>query len=164
MSKRASGLVLIHAAPSHMLRQIGWSISRTLRYEAIVDWAHQPVLAAHHCSQINWQGTEELGPALTSMLAGWKQIHFEVIAEDDDGNPTSRWLYTPSLGIRHMNLDSAGNYLVGEDQLRSTLQAAKPYELAGAIENLLAQPWEAALEPFRAGTQEASSYLLTRAG
>lgn len=164
MSKRASGLVLIHAAPSHMLRQIGWSISRTLRYEVMVDWAVQPALSAHHCCQITWQGTEDLGAALTSMLAGWKQIHFEVIAEDAGGKPTSRWLYTPSLGIRHMNLDQAGNYLVGEDQLRAVLDAAKPYELAGAMKNLLAQPWEVALEPFRAGTQEASSYLLTRAG
>ena len=63
-----------------------------------------------------------------------------------------------------MNLDQAGNYLIGEDQLRVALATAKPYELVRAIENLLAQPWEEALEPFRAGTHEASSYLLTRAG
>jgi len=164
MSVRASGTLQIHAAPSHLLRQVQWSISRALRYELPLTWAKQTALPNRHCAMTNWAGTEDLGPALASLLAGWKQLHFEITMESSEGVPQCAWFFTPSLGLRHRQLDAFGNIVVNENELSLALASARPYALAAEIENLLARPWEVELEPLRLDTASAPSGLLVRAG
>ena len=166
MENAVTGLILIHDAPPFLLKQIGWSISHDLGYEATLIWNPQPLLDQHYRSEFIWQGTPKTGANLASILAGWRSVSFEVTQ-----NPTaeflgSRWLHTPTLGIKHRNLDEVGNYLVGEDEIRAALARAgsNSLELHREMQNLLAAPWEEALEPLRLAGADSSVTWLFRAG
>ena len=166
MGNACNGLILIHDAPPFLLKQIGWSVSHTLGVEANLVWNPQPLVEQNFRSEFIWQGTGETGAELASTLAGWKCVSFEVTQNACADISGSRWLHTPTLGIKHRTLDCVGNYLVGEDEIRSALQRAgsNSLELHREMQNLLAAPWEEALEPLRLAAADSSVVWLFRAG
>jgi Protein of unknown function (DUF3145) len=162
----ARGVVTIHSAPSHLQRQIAWSVSRTLRYEVMPIWAKQPALAASVATRFEWLGDESTGAHLASLLAGWQHLIFEVEAADSAGAPQSVWLFAPGLGVRHRALDSSGNYTITDFELKAALESSggDPKLLTREMQNLLAEPWEAVIEPLRPVTEALELELKRRTG
>jgi len=165
LSYPVQGLILVHAANPAIFRQIGWTISRVLGYEVLLDWTAQPAKANSGRTELIWSGSQHHGAHLTSALAGWTDIVFEVTQDAFEGQTGSRWMYTPELGIRHRSIDELGNVVIGEVEMRSALERAgsNALELHREMQNLLATPWDSELEPLRAAGADARIVWLYRA-
>ena len=161
-----SGLVFIHAVSHTLSRQVGWTIGRTLGYQVTLDWITQPLIEGAVRTEFLWQGEPASGAELTSALAGWRDLYFEVTQLPSEDDPGSRWQYTPDLGIKHRTTDAIGNILVGEDEMRAAMTRAgsNAFELQAEMKNLLAEPWDSALEPLRAVGDAARVVWLHRVG
>lgn len=145
-----SGEVFIHAVSRSHARHVEWMLGEILEYQVPLMWSNQPALSGNIRTGFAWQGDESGGAELTSALAGWRDIYFEVVQDAGFGVGGSRWLYTPELGIKHRAVDEFGNYMVGEQELKAALERANnAVSLAWEIKNLLADAWEQSLEPMR---------------
>lgn len=166
MNQVTNGLILVHDSPSFLLKQIEWSICHVLGYEPSFAWSRQPLVADHYRSEIIWEGPASAGAQLSTLLAGWRSVSFEVTQAAGAGASASRWLYSPTLGIKHRATDDVGNYLIGEEELRGALQRAgsNSLELHREMQNLLAGPWEEALEPLRVASADSPVVWLFRTG
>lgn len=165
MSYPAQGLIIIQAANSALFEQIGWTIARTLGYEVFLDWTSQPALPGSGRTELIWRGEPHTGAYLASALAGWQEIYFEVTQEQSAQTAGSRWVYVPSLGLKHRSIDVFGNLTIGEDEMRTAIANAggNALVLHEQLQNLLAQPWENQLEPLRAASADARVVWLYRA-
>lgn len=151
MERLNSGLVLVHAVSHTFSRQVAWTLGRTLGHQVSLDWIKQPLIAGALRSEFMWHGSESTGAELTSALAGWREIYFEVTQLPTNFDSGSRWQYTPHLGIKHRTTDAVGNILIGEDEMRAALERAgnNAVALQAEMKNLLAEPWDSELEPLR---------------
>ena len=166
MSSRTSGLVILHSVAPSLAKQVQWTIWRTLGYEVFLDWSAQPAIDGSYRSEFVWQGEPGTGAALTSALAGWANIYFEVTQDPALEQSGSRWCYTPTLGISHRMMDEFGNTLVGEDQIRAAIakSGVNGADLNRELKNLLAEPWDSQLESLRQAGEESRVVWLHRAG
>jgi hypothetical protein len=145
-----SGEVFIHAVKRAQVRQVEWLLRDILDYQVPLIWMPQTELEGCLRTGFAWQGEASSGAELTSALAGWKDIYFEVTQDPFDAVSASRWMYTPQLGIKHRITDEFGNFLIGEGELRAALHRANNNVLLSwEVKNLLADSWEEALEPMR---------------
>jgi hypothetical protein len=92
-----------------------------------------------------------MGGAITSALAGWNRLRFEVTEESSPGSDAVRYSYTPNLGIFSATTSANGDILVPENKLRAVLAlgANGTSVLEKEIERLLGAAWDNELEPFR---------------
>jgi hypothetical protein len=92
-----------------------------------------------------------MGGAITSALAGWNRLRFEVTEEASPGCDAVRYSYTPNLGIFSATTSANGDILVPENKLRAVLAlgANGTSVLEKEIERLLGSAWDNELEPFR---------------
>lgn len=161
-----SGLVFIHAVPKPVSRQVEWTIARCLGYQIKLDWTVQQLSPGSLRSELLWQGSADTGAAITSALAGWQNIYFEVTQLPQGEDSGSRWQYTPGLGIKHRTTDAIGNVMIGEDEMRAALQRAgsNALELQREMRNLLADAWDSELEPLRVTADQSRVIWLHRVG
>jgi len=166
MTTRTSGLAILHSAVPALTKQVQWTISRTLGHEVFLDWSPQQAVEGTFRSEFAWQGEPETGALLTSALAGWKTVYFEVTQDPSQEQSGSRWSYTPNLGISHRMMDEFGNALIGEDQLRAAMSRTglNALELQKELSFLLAEPWDVELEPLRQAAENSRVVWLHRAG
>jgi len=166
MTQSVTGMVFIHAASRALHKHIAWSISNVLKTEVFLDWTPQPALDGQFRTEIAWSGWPATGAEITSLLAGWQELHFEVTQDPFLGYSGSRWSYTPALGIVHKTIDDMGNLTVREDEMRAALERAgsNPLELQREMRLLLAEPWDQVLDPMRAAGADARVVWLHRAG
>jgi hypothetical protein len=166
MSSRASGLAILHSVEPALTKQIQWTISRTLGHELFLSWSPQPAIDGTFRSEFAWQGQPETGATLTSALAGWRSVYFEVTQDPSQSQSGSRWCYTPSMGINHRMMDEFGNVVIGEDQIRAAMTSSglNPLALQQQLRTLLAEPWDIELEPLRQAAEHSRVVWLHRAG
>jgi hypothetical protein len=119
-------------------------------------------------AELDWQGSPGASAAITSALAGWSRLRFEVTEEASPGCDAVRYSYTPDLGIFSAVTMANGDVLIPESRLRAAMAAAATPVMAGSprpgapgslpdrvgslqdeIARLLGQPWDDELEPFR---------------
>ena len=131
-------------------------------------WVNQAAAPGMVRAELSWQGSPGASAAITSALAGWSRLRFEVTEEASPGCDAVRYSYTPDLGIFSAVTMANGDILVPESRLRAALAAAATPVMAGAprpgppgslpdrasslddeIARLLGQPWDDELEPFR---------------
>jgi hypothetical protein len=131
-------------------------------------WVNQAAAPGMVRAELDWQGSPGASAAITSALAGWSRLRFEVTEEASPGCDAVRYSYTPDLGIFSAVTMANGDILVPESRLRAALAAAATPVMAGAprpgppgslpdrasslddeIARLLGQPWDDELEPFR---------------
>jgi hypothetical protein len=140
-------------------------------------WVDQPASPGSLRAELDWQGRPGTSAAITSALAGWNRLRFEVTEEASPGCDAVRYSHTPSLGTFSAVTSASGDILIPEGRLRAamTLAAAgapgrhreashgadSPLDrhvpqhpaLGGSLEAelalLLGQPWDDELEPFR---------------
>ena len=165
MTHAATGLVVVHAVKPALVQQLQWTISSVLETEIFLDWTPQPGIAGSKRTELIWQGLDHHGAHLTSALAGWNNIYFEVTQDPIDGHSGSRWCYTPELGISHRTIDELGNIVIGEDEMRAALNRAGSNmgKLQLEMRNLLAEPWDSILEPLRHANADSRVVWLQRA-
>ncbi|MFM6980642.1 MAG: DUF3145 family protein [Micrococcales bacterium] len=160
-----SGEVFIHAVAKSQARQVEWMLAEIMDYQIPLTWSPQPVMPDHVKSGFAWQGAESSGAEISSALAGWQKIYFEVTQDANGSVGSSRWLYVPEFGIKHRATDEFGNYSIGEDELRAALaRGSNSMTLAWEVQNLLAQQWEQILEPLRSQLFSKPSVSIQQVG
>ena len=85
MTQSATGMVFIHAAARALHKHIAWSLSSALKTEVYLDWTPQPQSIDGFRTELSWNGSPSTGAELTSVLAGWQQLHFEVTQDPFEG-------------------------------------------------------------------------------
>jgi hypothetical protein len=145
----SESLVLIHRAPSSLLTHVEWTISGISGNPSKINWIKD------ESSDLVFRGSVAVdcglndGATLASAFMNLKQISFEVIHQTALAG--ARWSFTPSLGMFHSATDEAGNLVVGENQLRASIEKAGSniLKLQAELRKLLGQAWDDELEPYR---------------
>jgi hypothetical protein len=115
---------------------------------------------------VTWQGRPGTAGAITSALAGWNRLRFEVTEEASPGCDGVRYSYTPDLGVFSAVTSANGDVLVPENRLRAalTIAAAGTSVLDTELERLLGTAWDNELEPFRRASDGAPVRWLNATG
>jgi Protein of unknown function (DUF3145) len=168
----ARGVLQIHAAPPALCPHIEWAVAGILGVPVNLPWVDQPASPGSLRAELDWQGRPGSSGAITSALAGWNRLRFEVTEEASPGCDAVRYSYTPDLGTFSATVSACGDIMVPENRLRAAMELAaaggqrdgelsglqdrhgpRHPALGGSLEAelslLLGQPWDAELEPFR---------------
>jgi hypothetical protein len=129
-------------------------------------WVSQPAAPGSVRAELSWHGAPGTAGAITSALAGWNRLRFEVTEEASDGCDAVRYSYTPDLGIFSAVTSANGDIVVPEGRLRAALAlgAAGASALEAELQRLLGAPWDNELEPFRRASDGAPVRWLNATG
>ncbi len=144
------GVLFVHSVPPALGPHVEWAAASALGREVRLEWTAQPAAPGMMRAELSWVGEIGTGARLASALRGWEHLRYEVTEEATRDSDGSRWSHTPELGIFHHQMDSAGNVVVSENQVRAAIESAHNYEdLREALDLALGQAWDDELEPFR---------------
>ena len=163
------GVLQVHSAPPALCPHVEWAVAGVLGAAVNLSWVSQPVAPGMMRAELSWQASPGTSAAITSALAGWSRLRFEVTEEASPGCDAVRYSYTPDLGTFSAVTMANGDILIPESRLRAamTVAAAGPAvvhpprpgspgsspgrggSLEDEIARLLGQPWDDELEPFR---------------
>jgi Protein of unknown function (DUF3145) len=167
------GVLHVHCAPPALCPHIEWAVAGVLGVPVSMPWVDQPASPGAVRAELTWQGKPGAGGAITSALAGWNLVRFEVTEDASPGCDAVRYSHTPALGTFTATVSANGDVVIPEGRLRAAmaLAAAAPGTddshlgtllemhgprhpaLGGSLEAelnlLLGGPWDAELEPFR---------------
>ena len=116
-------------------------------------------------AELTWQARPGTAGAITSALAGWNRLRFEITEEASPGCDGVRHSYTPSLGLFTAVIGGNGDILVPEGRLRAAMTlAAAGSSLERELDRLLGQAWDGELEPFRRAAEGAPVRWLNATG
>ncbi len=169
------GVLQVHSAPPALCPHIEWAVAGILGIPVDLSWVSQPAAPGMLRAELEWQGRPGMAAAVTSALAGWHRLRFEVTEEASPGCDAMRYSCTPGLGLFSATTMANGDVVVPESRLRAAMtvaaaaRAAAPGpggSLAAASEDpvtvledeigkLLGQPWDEELEPFRCAADGA---------
>ena len=94
--------------------------------------------------------------AITSALAGWNRLRFEITEDASPGCDGVRHSYTPTLGLFTGVTGGNGDICVPEGRLRTALAMAQTDSaLRGELDRLLGRAWDEELDVFRCGAEGA---------
>ena len=147
----ARGVVYVHSAPPALCPHVEWAAAGVLGVSVTLPWVSQPAARGMMRAELAWQGRPGTAGAITSALAGWNRLRFEVTEEASQGCDAVRYSYTPSLGTFTAVTGGNGDVLVPENRLRAAMALAANggIPLEHELSRLLGEPWDAELEPFR---------------
>lgn len=165
------GVLQVHSAPPALCPHIEWAVARVLGMPVNLSWVNQPAAPGMLRAELEWQGRPGMAAAVTSSLAGWNRLRFEVTEEASPGCDAMRYSYTPGLGLFSATTMANGDVAVPESRLRAALTVAQGQAalrpagggivpdpatvLHDEIARLLGQPWDSELEPFRCAADGA---------
>jgi hypothetical protein len=114
-------------------------------------WVSQSAAPGSLRAELTWKGKPGTAGAITSALAGWNRLRFELTEEDSVGCDAMRYCYTPNLGLFTATTSANGDILIPENKLRAALAlgASGTSNLEQELERLLGTAWDNELEPFR---------------
>jgi Protein of unknown function (DUF3145) len=160
------GVLFVHSTPGALCPHVEWAAGSVLDVRTTLQWTPQPAEAGAVRAELSWQADQGTGARLASALRGWSHLRYEVTEEASPGADGSRWSHTPSLGIHHTVIGIHGDALIGEDRLRSAVQASggDPRLLLQEVDQLLGKAWDEELEPFRYAGAGAPVRWLHRVG
>ena len=118
------GVLQIHSAPPALSPHVEWAVSGVLGVALTLPWVDQPASPGMLRAELSWQGRPGLSGALTSSLAGWNLLRFEVTEEASPGCDALRYSYTPTLGTFSAVTSASGDILVPEGRLRAAMTLA----------------------------------------
>ena len=145
------GVLQVHSAPPALCSHIEWAVAGTVGATVSMPWVSQPAAPGSVRAEVTWQGRPGTAGAITSALAGWNRLRFEVTEEASPGCDGVRYSYTPNLGTFSAVTSANGDVLVPENRLRAalTIAATGTAVLDTELERLLGTAWDNELEPFR---------------
>ncbi len=160
------GVLQVHSAPPALCPHIEWAVAGTVGATVSMPWVSQPAAPGSVRAEVTWQGRPGTAGAITSALAGWNRLRFEVTEEASPGCDGVRYSYTPNLGIFSAVTGANGDVLVPENRLRAALTIAGTGTavLDTELERLLGTAWDNELEPFRRASDGAPVRWLNATG
>jgi Protein of unknown function (DUF3145) len=160
------GVLQVHSAPPALCPHIEWAVAGTVGATVSMPWVSQPAAPGTVRAEVTWQGRPGTAGAITSALAGWNRLRFEVTEEASAGCDGVRYSYTPNLGVFSAVTSANGDVLVPENRLRAalTIAAAGTSVLDTELERLLGTAWDNELEPFRRASDGAPVRWLNATG
>jgi hypothetical protein len=88
-------------------------------------WVDQPASPGTLRTELLWQGTPGASAAITSALAAWNMVRFEVTEEASPGCDAVRYSHTPSLGTFCAVVGANGDIMIPEGRLRAVMALAE---------------------------------------
>ena len=160
------GVLQVHSAPPALCPHIEWAVAGTVGATVSMPWVSQPAAPGSVRAELTWQARPGTAGAITSALAGWNRLRFEVTEEASPGCDGVRYSYTPDLGIFSAVMSANGDVLVPENRLRAalTIAATGTLVLDTELERLLGTAWDNELEPFRRASDGAPVRWLNATG
>src|ERR1700759_2092339 len=131
------GVLQVHSAPPALCPHIGWAVAGTDGTAVSIPWVSQPAAPGSLRAELTWKGRPGTAGAITSALAGWHRLRFEVTEEASPGCDAMRYCYTPNLGIFSATTSANGDILVPENKLQSTSQTSAQT----AVDNQAKKDW-----------------------
>ena len=161
------GVLQVHSAPPALCPHIEWAVAGTVGAAVSMPWVSQPAAPGSLRAELTWQGRAGVAGAITSALAGWNRLRFEVSEEASPGCDAVRYSYTPDLGIFSAVTSANGDIMVPEGRLRAAMSLATGgggSALEAELARLLGTAWDNELEPFRRATDGAPVRWLNATG
>ena len=122
------GVLQVHSAPPALCSHVEWAVAGVIGVPVSLPWVSQAAAPGMLRAELDWQGSPGASATITSALAGWNRLRFEVTEEASPGCDAVRYSYTPDLGIFSAVTMANGDILVPESRLRAvmTVAAATP--------------------------------------
>jgi hypothetical protein len=187
------GVLHVHCAPAALCPHIEWAVAGVLGVPASLPWVDQPAAPGALRAELLWQGKPGTAGAITSALAGWNLVRFEITEDASPGCDAVRYSCTPSLGTFSAVVGGNGDIMIPEGRVRAAMALAAAARngsarsdgdeelgplrelhgprhpaLGGSLEAelslLLGQPWDDELEPFRRAGEGAPVRWLNATG
>jgi hypothetical protein len=118
------GVLHVHSAPPALCPHIEWAVAGLLGVPVRLCWVDQPASPGTLRAELDWQGRPGTAAAVTSALAAWNRLRFEVTEEASPGCDAVRYSHTPSLGTFSAVTSANGDILVPESRLRAAMTLA----------------------------------------
>ena len=93
-------LLQVHSAPPAPCPHIEWAVAGTVGSTVSMPWVSQPAAPGSLRAELTWKGQPGMGGAITSALAGWNRLRFEVTEESSPGCDAVRTATPPTS--RHL--------------------------------------------------------------
>ena len=156
------GVLSVHSAPSALCPHIEWAVAGIVGVPVDLVWEGQSAAPGSLRAELDWTAHPGTAGAITSALAGWNRLRFEVTEEASPGCDAVRYSYTPTLGTFSCVTSANGDILIPEGRLRAAMTLAAcpaPGRPAATLEaelgRLLGRAWDDELESFRCAADGA---------
>jgi hypothetical protein len=156
------GVLSVHSAPPALCPHIEWAVAGAIGVPVNLPWVVQPAAPGSLRAELNWTARDGAAGTITSALAGWNRLRFEVTEEASPGCDAIRYSHTPALGTFSCVISANGDVLIPENRLRAAMTVAAcpaPGRPASSLEaelgRLMGQAWDDELEPFRCAAEGA---------
>jgi hypothetical protein len=159
---RVTGYLQIYAAPMSVVSHLQWAIESIITPAAPWQWHSQPLIPKSQRTELPFRTTIENLPRLVSAMFEFPNLFAEVLREPTTGSLGERWLITPNLGLKRLDINELGDAIVDENQLRTALASAQ--DLATQLNWLIGDAWERELEPLRISTAGTNTRALAAGG
>lgn len=91
---------------------------------ADLPWVDQPASPGTVRAELAWQGRAGAAASMTSALAAWNLVRFEVTEEASPGCDAVRYSHTPALGTFSAVTAANGDVMVPEGRIRAAIALA----------------------------------------
>jgi Protein of unknown function (DUF3145) len=118
------GVLQVHSAPPALCPHIEWAVAGVLGVPVTLVWLEQPAAPGCVRAELGWQSRPGTSAAITSALAGWNLLRFEVTEEASPGCDAVRYSCTPELGTFSAITSANGDIVVPESRLRAAITLA----------------------------------------
>jgi hypothetical protein len=118
------GVLQVHSAPPALCPHIEWAVAGILGVPVRLSWVDQPASPGTLRAELDWHGKPGMSASITSALAAWNRLRFEVTEEASLGCDPVRYSHTPSLGTFSAVTSACGDILVPEARLRAAMTLA----------------------------------------
>jgi hypothetical protein len=159
---RVNGYLQIHAAPVSVVSHLQWTIESIVTPAAPWQWQPQPLIPKSQRIELPFRTVIENLPRLVSAMFEFPNLFAEVLREPTVGTLGERWLITPNLGLKRLDINELGDAIVDENQLRTAM--ASTNDLTAQLKWLIGEDWEQELEPLRISAAGANARLLAAGG
>src|SRR5215475_13292902 len=115
------GVLHVHSAPPALCPHIEWAVAGVLGVPVSMPWVDQGAAPGALRAELTWQGKPGAAGGITSALAGWNLLRFEVTEDASPGCDAVRYSHTPSLGTFTGIVSANGDIMVPEGRLRAAM-------------------------------------------
>jgi hypothetical protein len=126
------GVLQVHSAPPALCPHIEWAVAGIIGVPVRLPWVDQPASPGTLRAELNWHARPGTSATITSALAAWHRLRFEVTEEASPGCDAVRYSYTPTLGTFAAVTSASGDILVPEGRLRAAMTLAAAASPGGA--------------------------------
>jgi Protein of unknown function (DUF3145) len=118
------GVLQVHSAPPALCPHIEWAVAGIIGVPVRLPWVDQPASPGTLRAELNWHARPGTSATITSALAAWHRLRFEVTEDASPGCDAVRYSYTPTLGTFSAVTSASGDILVPEGRLRAAMTLA----------------------------------------